>query len=263
MLLSDLKKTVRPLVLPFHRQLYPRRFQAFCVGMGKTGTHSIDGLFRENYRSSHEPDWVKTIDMVLAKESGALSELNLRVYLRARDLDLWLEMESSNLMFHFLDVLLDEFPNSKFILTIRDPYTWLDSTLNTLMRKPLPPQWVPILELRFRREPMQFAPEEQVLGEYNLYPLAALLTRWTEHNRTVLNTVPPERLLVVRTDQIGQSLPTLAAFLDIPVETLNPERAHLFRTPVKYNFLAEIDREYLDEQIQMHCSELLGAYFKQ
>src|SRR4051794_31876170 len=87
----------------------PRRFHAYCVGMAKSGTHSIAGLFAKNYRTAHEPEDGLLVDALLAASRKAVDAAGLARLLRARDRRLRLEMDSSALNYFFLDLLLDEF----------------------------------------------------------------------------------------------------------------------------------------------------------
>jgi len=117
----------------------PLRTQLYCVGTAKSGTHSVEAIFRENLRSADEVDSEHVIDVVLDYANGRMSREELRAYLLKRDRVLQLELDSSQLNYFFLHELVELFPKAKFILTIRNPYAWLDSFINhQLSWKPLP-----------------------------------------------------------------------------------------------------------------------------
>lgn len=239
-----------------------RKFQAYCIGMPKSGTHSIDGLFGNNYRSLHEPEFENTWNTLLSYDKGEMNENQLHDILRARDRRLWLELDSSNLNYYLMDFLLHEFPESKFILTIRDCQSWLASAVNhRITRKQSVKRTIEKDQFRFGSNVFQYDAEEKILESYGLPSINVLLTYWAIHNQTAIRTIPQERLLVLRTDEISGSAERIAEFLDIPSRTLNQERSHLFRKPKRENVLAQIDPEYLYTKINQHCSELMGQYF--
>ena len=76
------------------------------------------------------PEHYEFIQFLLATQKGALDKTQLKELLTKRDQHLGLELESCNLLRFFVETLLDGFPEAKFILTIRDCYSWLDSCLN-------------------------------------------------------------------------------------------------------------------------------------
>ena len=95
------KTLLRPLI-------EPRRFQAYCVGTPKSGTHSIAALFSPHYRACHEPEFLELWNKLFTVQDGLISERELVRYVRARDKRLWLELDSSNLNFFLIDILVQE-----------------------------------------------------------------------------------------------------------------------------------------------------------
>lgn len=69
-----------------------RRFQAYCVGTGKSGTHSIAALFKSQYRSLHEPESRLVIETILAAADGLINTRELHKFVKQQDNRLWLEM---------------------------------------------------------------------------------------------------------------------------------------------------------------------------
>ena len=121
--LGDLR--LLPLVLP-------RRFHAYGCGMAKTGTHSIYALFG-NYRTAHEVDLRRMVRLAVASLDGSISDQEIERLLLRRDRQLWLEMDSSNINGDLIRPLVRISPQAKFILTIRDVYSWLDSAINQMI----------------------------------------------------------------------------------------------------------------------------------
>src|SRR5206468_4805128 len=107
----------------------PRRLDVCCCGLSKSGTHSMAGLF-ENYRSRHHPDEGIRLPLATAYLKGEVEEAAAERILRRRDRLLWLEMESSTLGGILIDPFSRGCPSKKFILTIRDPYSWCDSWID-------------------------------------------------------------------------------------------------------------------------------------
>ena len=249
---------------------YSLRFKCYCVGAGRTGTTSIHKIFSQQYRSAHEPERPLLIHQILRFAHGKIDKNKFIQYIKQRDRRLGLEMDSSHLNYHLLDILLSEFNEAKFILTIRDCYSWLNSLLNyqyaayswlraqnNLINKP----WLKIDQLDFRASELKHKPEEKFLAEKGLYTLEGYLSYWQKHNMKVLTTVPPERLLIVKTAEINTSIPRIEEFLGISVGTLPSKNIHENAKSKNFNFLAEIDSDFLEEQVHIHCQELMAKYF--
>jgi hypothetical protein len=251
---------VKRAVLGAHRA---RRTRLYCVGMDKTGTHSVAGLFSRNVRARHEPYALSLIQNILDWRAGRFSDDEMTVRIRARDRKLALEVDSSLLNFDILDILLREFPEARFVLTIRDCYSWLDSWINHAVRykDDIHPLWIQTRAARFRPDLYRHAPEERALQEAGLFTLDGYFSNWTDHNRTVLARVPTDRLLVVRTDQIGARAFEIADFAGLPRRAVRPTRGHAFQNPVKQKFLHRLDRQFLERKATEHCGELMRRYF--
>jgi hypothetical protein len=239
----------------------PRRFHAYCVGAGKTGTHSIAGLFAQHYRAAHQPEPSWTIDTILSAAQGRLSSPQLEKYLGCRDRRLWLELESSNFCDYFIRPLVHLFPDAKFILTIRDCYSWLDSLINHGLAVWLADEWHRLRDLRFSAAGLEHPPEERTLADHHLYTLDGYLAYWSRHNRNVIETVPAARLLIVRTDRIRAEMPRIADFVEVPLDTLDQSQVHSYRAKQRFDLLAQIPPEYLEAKVNAHCWELMQQYF--
>jgi Sulfotransferase domain len=240
---------------------YPiRQCHAYGVGMAKSGTHSVAAIFRQ-YRALHEPQPEQMIDAILAAASGALTPEQQDAFLVRRDRDLQLEIDVSQLNYFFIVELVNLFPSAKFILTVRDCYSWLDSLINHQLGRDASHRWGLLRDMRFGREPRSYSVEEQILVENDLYTLDGYLSYWNIHNRKVLDVVPPERLLVVRINELPHSLPALAGFLGIPIERLDPSQAHVFPAARRFGILEKLNRDFLDAKVAQHCGELMRLFF--
>jgi len=249
-----------------HRLIFPRRFHTLCVGTPKSGTHSIANLFNANYRAAHEPDSLDFIRYFL-KENHQNSNFNQ--FLKERDRRLWLEMEASHYLVVVIDKIVKEFPDIKIILTIRDCYSWVNSQINQMLRTPRSPSteyWFDLRNYYFNNFPAKFHAEEKSLSHLkNVYPLDNLFAFWHQHNSHVLKTVPKERLLILRTNELHtkKTQAQLSSFLEIkPESLLINQRAFSGRAP-KYQFdlFSEVEHEFIEATAQRHCTTLMKKFF--
>lgn len=250
-------------------QCFPQRalkFKAYGVGTAKSGTVSLYLMFKHrHYRAAHEADSRFLIYKILASINGKIDEATLTRYVKHRDRRLGLEMDSSNLNYYLLDILVREFEEAKFILTIRDCYSWLDSYINLQLNRPELQNWWRIhvkhlVDFEFGAHQFKHVKAEKVLSERGLHTLDGYLSYWAKHNHKVLTTVPAERLLVIKTQNINQDVPKIEAFLGLPTGTL-PKRVHGNIAPRKFHLLAKIDRAFLEDKVKIHCQSLMRAYF--
>jgi len=238
-----------------------RRVQLYGVGIGKSGTHSIAKMFSHRVRVRHEPQAPQLIDKVIDWRSGRISEQEMTRWLRARDRELALEVDASGINFQILDLLLREFPNARFVLSIRDCYSWTNSRMNGDLHPPTSGAWFKWAKFVYGNGPFVHAPEEQFLKNKGLHPLDTYFSSWAARNSRVLAMVPPERLFVVRTDQIQARAFDLADFAGLPHRVIRLHRTHEFRNPRKFPILREIDRAFLERKVEQHCRPLMTQFF--
>ena len=220
------------------------------------------GLF-ENYRSAHHPDEEVRLPLATAYLRGELDEAAAQRILRRRDRLLWLEMESSSLGGILIEPLSRACPSKKFVLTIRDVYSWCDSWIDHNIN--LPPShsspWGALDRIRLRIKDFQPTKFDSPLTARGLPPLACYFQLWANHNARVLEAVPSSRLLIIETHQITARVPEIAAWAGVPVETLQLERAWLFSSPKKHHVLTTLDESYVRETADRLCGSLMKEYF--
>ena len=239
-----------------------RRFQAMCVGTAKSGTHSMAGIFGREYSAAHEPEHRVMIDAILARQDGEVSREQLGEMLLERDRRLDLEMDSSQLNGHLIDLLVELFPEAKFVLTIRDVYSFVNSAIDHHVAHGGGSEvWRRINRVKFGG--FEHGRYDGPLGEVGAFPLAGYLSYWVRHNQGVLDLVPAERLLVVRTNEIGESFPSIADFVGIEADTLDVGRAHEYPAVRKLNLLGRLDSAFVEECVKKTCGGLMGKYFPQ
>lgn len=240
----------------------PRRLDLCCCGLSKTGTHSLAGLF-ESYRSTHHPDERVRLPLATAYLRGGVEEAAARRILRRRDRLLRLEMESSSLAGILIEPLSAACPSKKFILTIRDVYSWCDSWIDHNINQPPidSSPWAALDRVRLRIDRFRPTKFDLPLTERGLPPLECYFGLWASHNARVLEVLPPTRLLVVETNQIVAKTPEIAAWAGVPPETMRTDRGWLFATPRKHQVLATLDRSYVQDTADRLCSRLMNQYF--
>jgi hypothetical protein len=262
--------TLPRFVAKVGKRLGIRRFRAFGVGPGKTGTHSLAAIFDDCYRSVHEPDVAGLIPLVLRYgRGGEAAERDLAAYLRDFDRTRRLEMNSSLLNTQCAGLLARAFPDARFILLVRDCFTWANSAINQNEddwgRRDAglwPPHWRDWHAWEFGDPKTHaYAPEEAGLRERGHAPVRAFFALWARYYRTVLANVPAERLLVIRTVELGQRLGEIAAFVGLHRSTLDATDAFTFRTRKDHALLTTIPAAFVNRAAEEHCGDLMARFF--
>jgi hypothetical protein len=239
----------------------PRKVQAYCVGTPRSGTVSLYEMFKENYLAAHEPESRFLTGKIMDFLEGTINRDQMLQYLRHRDRRLGLEMESSYINFEVVDLLVKLSPETKFILTIRNVHSWLDSFINLLLNKPefltnRKRYALRHMRLRLDDNRFQFSAYDRALQDLGMFPLEGFLSYWTLHNNKILTSVPKNRLFVVRTQDIGNRAQEMEEFLHLDKGSLkrsvkaNPAIA-------RHSVLDKLDPQYLQAKIDEHCSDLM------
>jgi hypothetical protein len=172
-------------------------------------------------------------------------------------------MESSNLMGIFAPDLSELFNDAKFILTIRNCISWLDSWFNHQLSRPLLSN-ESIYDLgrnNYYSQGHSYTRHDKFLESYNLFPIKSYLDFWNRHNSIVLNSIPQDKLLVIKTNEISSCSDKLSKFLMIPEKTINMKHSHAYKAKEKYKILHQIDINYLYDTAMEVCGDLNDKYF--
>ena len=237
------------------------RKRIFCVGTAKSGTHSIHSIFKETCNSAHEPENDELIRKIIDYKKNHISDSEIREFVKNRVIRLNLDLDSSQLNFFIFRFLQEEFEEARFILTIRDCYTWLDSFINHSLAYPAAEKWTMLREIRFGEKTGYFPPEEQILKANGLHMLDGYLKYWTFHNQQVISKTPGNKILILRTDKISDSIGELSLFSGYALQNISTSQRHAFKNPNKYDILNKINPYYLEEKIKKYCSVLMEQYF--
>jgi hypothetical protein len=201
--------------------LQPRRIHVYGIGAPKTGTASVARVFSD-YRSRHEPRVTDTIELVWRKENGKLSGSEIRSVLQTRDRWLNLECEVAHYLIHFCEELCSLFPAAKFICTIRHPRSWLrsfidqsinlDQNFSKYISNEEIEAWRCLRKINCGPKPSAYPAPEDPLAKYGLPSIDGYLSYWTHHNQQVLDVIPTDRRLLVRTCNLSTRVDDIRAF---------------------------------------------------
>lgn len=234
-----------------YRKLKSRRVHLYCTGTPKSGTSSLVTIFKNRLRVNHEPKRDQLRKLYFSIKNGDITEPELKKVIRDRERELYLELNSSCFNHIIIDQLVALYPEAKFIHPIRSPRAWLDSWINHRIN-----HRGEKIHQRFEKYNydicnqgrIPYAPEERILQKMNLPTIEGMLSYWRRHNLKILNTVPGDRLLVLRTKEISNSIKqiyTFAGVTDIP-EYLN---CHANRASKKHGILNAIDDRFINRKI--------------
>jgi hypothetical protein len=213
------------------------------------------------HRSAHEYAMEQAWQVISGMLSRTIDIRKVCSFVRKRSLRM-LEMDSASFNHFFLEILREEFPQSRFIFVIRDCFSWVDSLANMLLdpnREFLEPAPA-ILGTPFPI-PGGDSPERKELRQNFVSYIDGFLKNWSSHNQRIVEQLPPERSLILRTHELSQSRDVLSDFLAIPPDTLNMSRSHEFRASIKYNVLGQADPTLLESRFNEICSPLMNTFF--
>jgi hypothetical protein len=221
------------------------------------------GVF-SRYRSAHEFKFEETARVLADHRRSVIDGARLRDFVLWRDEQGRLEMDSASFSFGYIDILVETVPEAHFILTIRDCYSWLDSLLNMiLVYGARMPEWM----LTYSRTVLEIPITPTMIRSREAFVpclptlIDSCFAFWSRANAALLAALPPERTLVLRTEEISGSMGVIAEFVGIPAGSLSPGRSHLFPAHGRFHLLHEIDKTRLQAAADRHCGQLMGLYF--
>ena len=257
-----------------YRHLTPkRRFQAYTVGLPRTGTTTLYTLFK-NFRAANEFMEQETISRIVNRYDGTLSPTAFCEYLVRRDREGGLEMDSASFNHFYLDFLTDLYPHARFIFLIREPISWMNSYLKMLMRwrrrfeeenKDMP-QWMTAYgRMLFGDFSWSMIQSEgsvkHSIVKHSMEPLAdSLLKHWASANQRILDLLPPECSLIVKTHELSSKRQAIADFLQIPLSRLTPEY-HANACPDGHDLFAGIPSSVFYQRLGVEGERIVSRFF--
>lgn len=241
-----------------------RRLHLVNLSLPKTGTKSIAGLF-SGFRARHEYQFEAATRILEACHQGRLERTDLSAFLMTRDALGQLEVDSASINFWFAEEFVELFPHARFLVVLREPYAWLESVLAHLHRD--------VLEMKLRGQPypdsfrrlaktggISFDPTsaEDLDTFRSVMPSLSrqLLEFWCDQNARLIRVVPPNRRLVLQTDELSRSHNVLSRFAGVETEMLVVEAGHLHLRPDRTTMLAPSVRQSLQGTIGSRPSQL-------
>ncbi|MDJ0617679.1 MAG: sulfotransferase [Calothrix sp. MO_192.B10] len=248
-------------VLTSDRGDLQRTTKAFCVGQAKSGTASLYSLLARCYRAAHEPERAQTLEMILRQSRGEVDAQSFRAYLMERDRRLNLEYDIAWANQFIIDHLLTVFGEAKFIVLIRDPYTWMQSMVGHLISRQIPPDVSSFLNWWFKPEQYPHTRHDRILEAQGIYSITALVNAWNQHIKTCTQLIPPERCLVLKTHELNRSHQQIADFLQIPLKSLDTDRGHINQGTWTDRLDSLVNTNYLSEVVNSMCADSMTRYF--
>ena len=239
-------------------RFYTRKIHLYCIGAAKTGTTSVAAMFSSEFRSAHEQDIQEFNHKLINYLEGKIDLANMTQYILERDRLLNLDVESSHPMAYISDILTKCFPDAKFIITIREPYSWLQSRLNYHNRVD-PPEWREYRHYFWIRHQHEYSEEEEELEKYGLCSLDVYLSQYADHYHRILRSIPEERRLIVKTNELASLVSNIAKFAGVDFKLLHP--SHSNRENDKILPLEKMNANYVRSKIWAHCESLIKDYF--
>lgn len=241
------------------------RFQAYVVGLPKTGSTSIATVFAR-YRSAHEWDLMPLVGLGVQYRTGEIGAEELWDRAGRRLDPPGLEMDSATSHHLYADVLAERFPQARFVHTVRDVRGWTTSLLDMVLRKRLARRMIDVPYSEWERSYLAYLTD----GAYLLDPGSAdddraavvpLMRYWAAHVRDMAARLPADRTLVLRTRDIAHRTDALAALVAVPVESLRVDLSHANRAPLTLDRMGAFDSPAIRAAYDEHCADLMAALF--
>jgi len=229
-------------------------FKIFSVGLPRSGTHSLANIFQPYYRAAHEPLAGPSIRLLLDIEKKELSKKEIEDRILIRNDLLQLELESSHFLYDVVPYLVKLIPESKFILTVREPKSWVESELNMNM-KTYGSIWTEYEHYRYKKFKYKYN-LDALTNLKGVYPIQTYFEYYKHHILKVINHVPKERLLVLDTFDINNSVEKICEFTGATCQNLNLNKIHSSRSKNRKVKICEIVNENLINQL---ITDHLGA----
>ena len=216
-----------------------RRFHLINVSPQKTGTRSIAGIFRR-FRAAHEYQHDRATAAIHDRHFGHTDSESLKVFVLARDAAGLLEVDSASFNHWYADILTLLFPRARFLLSVREPQSWLESLLSHAQREvicaakqgqPFPPRFQRQADMIFDEFDTAWFRDDDALQRRLPHLCDTLLGFWVDTHRRLIALLPEDRRLILSTGRLSQSLSQLADFVGVSENTLDSASAHLHRRP--------------------------------
>lgn len=240
------------------------RFQAYVVGLPKTGSTSLATVFGR-YRTGHEWQMYELLSVALRRVAGEIDDEQFWVETTPRLTRPSLEMDSATSHHLYADLLVQRFPHAVFIHSIRDVGGWISSLLDMALRYDIG------RSLTGRSYTSEESTYVELIAGGTLYPhgrpaperecIVPMMRYWEQHMTRMSRALPADRSLTVRTEDLASHLDELAALCGVPVESLRADLVHANAAPRRLDRLAAFASPQLLAAYRAHCADLMGELF--
>jgi len=239
-----------------------RRFHLMCMGLPRSGTTSLYTLFRP-MRAANEYAEKATIVALTNQMPGS----DLAAFFARRDRESALEMDAASFLHLAAPELVAQCSDSGFVLPIRPPAEWFESYLKMLLR------WHDGFQAKGRTPPDWMQAYGQLLfGHFDWAEIASkdarerfmpkvaerFLGHWADATLRTLDVLPPQRRLVLHTQDLGQRRGDLARLAGISEKHITTE-SHANISPPGPDILQGISRSELVQMAHDICGPAYAA----
>lgn len=150
-------------------------------------------------------------------------------------------------------MLKKAFPQARFILTVREPGAWVNSQINdeaAYQNEPYVEAWDALFG------GFSFPPEEIPLARMGHYTLQGYLSFYSNYYQDAIDTLPPDRTLVVRTSRITQCADSIADFTGYNV---NVRSSHKYSRQKKLDVAELVGHDHYRQMIDSNARKTWHA----
>jgi len=219
-------------------------------------------MFVDQCRADHEPERPATVKVMYDHFVGKISDANLQQSYVARDRQLMLDLESNCFLAYRPDLLRSTFPDSKFIVLIREPIHWLNSILDNNInfpkgKTPTMTKWHAVL---FHGQTGPQSDNDDFLVSRGLYPVHFYLEYWVRTYDRCLRSLQNSHLLKVGTNQISNRASEISEFVGVDVGCSSTAETHSNKTTAKHRVMDQLDRARINKDVDRICGSLIDEF---
>lgn len=163
-----------------------------------------------------------------------------------------LDLESAHYLHYVVDVLSDINEDSKFVLTVRDPITWIRSEMNKNFQTAGWKYWRLLEMYRYERDHNNIT--------QGVYTIKSYLKYWKNHIRYVVENVPSDRLMVVDCGVLSDALTHVARFLGADEEAVRYVKHHHDKGLYEFDIFSHLTEVELRRVVREECTSFIEHY---
>lgn len=248
--------------MPILDWLSGRKHRVYALGVPKSGTTSIAGMFSGVCRAGHEPKRPATVRDMHSHFIGKISDEELCSQYVARDRQLLLDLESNCFLAYRPDLLYSVFPDAKYIVTIRNPIEWLDSIIDNNINFPRTKtvtmtKWHDVM---FGTSHESQSKNDSVLLDQRLYPVNSYLSYWRRTYERCLRSLSTAQHLLVGTCEITRHVKEIGDFVGLDLGSIENNWSHKNQTSNKHSILEQLDTNCVNESLERYCWPLISEF---